>query len=256
MLEMVRLMRRDNILNTYGLAHAAAVSYNKTRALAAHTLQYLGRPWRTRGTRPSSKRWRRSPTSSVLRIVTPPSNSPRPRRATALPDDRPRVPRELRRQVAVAVDDVARDDPDNSLPFAQQGMRLLGAGNLERADAAFSRALGLGPENAEARVGAAAVLVARGQRAEGEKALDETARATSYNSEARVLGVIASYGHLLALLCGGCLLFAFFAGRIPIVYGTVVGTWLRVAVNGAIFTALLLAVWSAWPQATAASASR
>jgi len=220
MLEMVRLMRRDNILNTYGLAHAAAVSYNKTRALAAHTLQYLGPPMAD--ARNASEQ---QALAALAHFFGAEDRDPAKQLPPAAASDGryltiARAYLENSDDKSLSLwDDVARDDPDNSLPFAQQGMRLLGAGNLERADAAFSPSARARAENAEARVGAAAVLVARGQRAEGEKALDETARATSYNSEARVLGVIASYGHLLALLCGGCLLFAFFAGRIPIVYG-------------------------------------
>jgi len=241
-LEIVRVMKRDNVLNTFGLAHTAAVSYNKTRALAAYTVQYL---------QPSMADARNVPDQRALIAL-----------AHFLADDDRKAGKDLPAQAdgryltrtrafieeapaaALALwEDVSRADPDDTLPFAQQGMRLLGEGNLDRADAAFSRALGVGPESAEARVGTSAVLIARGNRAGGEKLLDAAAHATSYNSEARVLGFVSAYGRLLTLIFFASLLFAIFAGRVEIVYATVVGTWLRVGANGTVFAVILLALW-------------
>jgi tetratricopeptide (TPR) repeat protein len=244
-LEIVRVMRRDNLLDAYGLAHAAAVSHNKTRALAAYVLQDLGSPGGEDSGAASERRalaalahfFGDEDRGAAKQLPAPSAGDGRYlTRARALLEESP--------DAALALwDEIARTDPDDSLPFTQQGMRLLGAGNVERADAAFSRALGLGPENAEARVGAAAVLAARGRVADAQKALAETAQATSYNAEAVVLGWICAHGHHLLLALGLCLLIALSGPRVPFLSQTVVGVWLRILANGGIFAVVLLAVW-------------
>jgi tetratricopeptide (TPR) repeat protein len=245
LLEVVRLMRRDNLLNAFGLFQSAAVSYNKTKALAVYAIAYL-RSHVKREANASDRealialahQFGNDDLKEASKHLERVSDLKRPfarlAQAFAQTDSSRSLP---------LWEEVVRQDPDSSNTFTQMGSALLQLGQSDRARLAFSHATALGPDNTEARTGLAAAWAAEGNKDYALKMIEEARGLSGYNSEAKVLGFTASSGRLLLGIALGCILFLLIARKMEVMTDSVLGTVIRVLANGTVFATVLVICW-------------